>query len=156
MANTPSQALEIEVLKLFELVRKMRTELAQVRPGGEPRLLDTAADQLLTISNESTEASKKIRAACAKIKETGEFLSKEIKYTGARAIFKDVIDNSERIIDACRFHDSLAERIAGTVRTINAVEGTLNSLVVTLGDKNFQGLPTAIAEVGNDDAPKKD
>lgn len=152
MTKTPSQALESEVLKLFDLVRKMRGELAQVsHPFSETHILDTAADQLQTISIESTQASEIILKASATISETIERLMSEIKYGGARPVFQTVVEENEKIADACRFHDILATRIARIVHTINMVEGTLNSLVVTLGESGFQGVPTALAQIRHDD-----
>lgn len=151
MTNTPSRALEIEVLKLFELVRKMRSELAQVsHPFSEMHALDTAADQLQTISIESTQASETILKASATIKETTDRLISEIKYGGARPIFETIVEQNDKIADACRFHVILATRIARIVQTINAVEGTLNSLVVTLGETGFEAIPTTISHIHKD------
>ncbi len=149
---TPSQALEAEVLKLFELVRKMRAELAQVsHPHSDTHLLDTAADQLQTISLESADARQVILEASTKIKEATDKLTSEIKYGGARPIFEGIAEQNERIADACRFHDILSTRLARIVHTINAVEGTLNSLVVTLGESGFETIPTTISHIHRDE-----
>lgn len=152
MSKSPSQALEDEVLKLFELVRKMRAELAQVsHPHSGTHVLDTAADQLQTISIESAEASKEILEASAQIGEATDKLIEEIKYGGAKWIFDGIAEQNKRIAEACRFHDILSTRISRIVQTINAVEGTLNSLVVTLGESGFEAIPTTISHIQKDE-----
>ena len=44
-------------------------------------------------------------------------------------------------------HDIIGQRISKIVRTINAVEGTLNSLVVTLGDGGAMGVGSALTRI---------
>ena len=54
------KSLEKEVLQLFRLVRKMLTELANVRqPDSDGGFLDTAADQLNAIAEDSEKATRK-------------------------------------------------------------------------------------------------
>ena len=54
------KSLEKEVLQLFKLVQKMRTELANVRqPDSNGGFLDTAADQLNAIAEDSKKPQEK-------------------------------------------------------------------------------------------------
>ena len=139
------KALEGEILRLFHLVRKMRKELASVyESAGEGRGLDSLADQLDTIVQESGAAAETMRDASDKIKTITDQLSKQIKYAGARDIFALLDDERARIDEAVSVHDQIGARIANVVTTINTVEGTINSLVVILGDGNVKPLSSAL------------
>lgn len=143
--------LEDEVVKLFALIQKMREDLASVHAASGAPTLDTAADQLKAISEESTDATTKILAAIENISDVAATLSKEIKYQGARPHFATLTNESRHIIEACQAHDIIGQRISSVVRTINQVEGTLNSLVLTLGDHSIAGLASALKDIGEED-----
>lgn len=148
------KALEGEILRLFHLVRKMRKELASVyESAGEGRGLDSVADQLDAIVQESGIAAETVRGASDKIRTITDRLSKEIKYAGARDIFALIDDERARIEDAVTAQDRIGERIANVVRTINTVEGTINSLVVILGDGDVKPLSSAL-ETGDKERNK--
>ena len=60
-AFNSGKSLEKEVLQLLRLVQKMPTELANVRqPDSDGGFLDTAADQLNAIAEDSEKATRKI------------------------------------------------------------------------------------------------
>lgn len=146
------KALEKEVLQLFKLVQKMRAELASVRqPNSDGGFLDTAADQLNAIADDSENATKRILDGIETISAITEKLGSEIKYSGARPHFVALEDASQSISEACQAHDIIGQRIANIVQTINAVEGSLNSLVVTMGDDTVVGVSSTLDHIGNKD-----
>lgn len=146
------KALEKEVLQLFKLVQKMRTELASARqPDSDGGFLDTAADQLNAIADDSENATKKILDGIETVSAITEKLGSEIKYSGARSHFVALEDASRSILEACQAHDIIGQRIANIVQTINAVEGSLNSLVVTLGDDTVVGVSSTLDNIGKKD-----
>lgn len=143
-----TKALESAVLQLFKLVQRMREELSGVTGTTDVGGLDRAADQLSSIAEEQQKAAAEIVEATQKIADVTALLSKEIKYAGARQFFDTLKSQSDVITEATKRHEAMAEKIASIVQTINTVEGTINSLVVTLGDGNAQGLPSAIGTIG--------
>ena len=146
------KVLEKEVLQLFRLIQKMRTELASVRqPTGDGGFLDTAADQLNAIADESELATRKILDSVESVSSVTAQLSSEIKYGGARHHFSALENASRSILEACQAHDIIGQRIANIVQTINAVEGSLNSLVVTLGDDKVVGVSSTLDQIGKKD-----
>lgn len=146
------KSLEKEVLQLFKLVQKMRTELANIRqPDSDGGFLDTAADQLNAIAEDSEKATRKILDAAEIVSAITEKLGAEIKYSGARQHFVALEDASTTISNACHAHQVTGQRIANIVQTINAVEGSLNSLVVTLGDDTVVGVSSTLDHIGNKD-----
>lgn len=141
--------LESEILRLFQLIQKMRRDLSTVcHPVGGGLVLDSAADQLNAIATESENATNSILDASEKITKIAQQMANEIKYAGAQHYFLNMQAESQRIMEACQLHDIIGARISKIVRTINAVEGTLNSLVVTLGDGNdVTGVSSALAQI---------
>ena len=142
------KALEGEVLQLYQLVQKMRRELAGVTASGEDGIaLDRAADQLHAIATDSANAKDTILAESERITQVAEDLMSQIKFGGARHYFETLLDSSKAISDSCAVHDHIGQRISSIVRTINAVEGTISALVVTIGDGGVKGLTAAIDDV---------
>ncbi len=144
-----AKALEREILRLYDYIQKMRVELASVAHPGrtDGGLLDSAADQLNAIAAESGEATQRILDATNTVGTTTEKLLNEIKLGGARPLFEQIAAENQKIIDACGFHDVVSQRIASIVHTINLVEGTLNSLVVILGEDGFESIPSALEKI---------
>ncbi len=109
--------------------------------------LDRAADQLHSIATESESAKDTIRDASKKIDAVTDDLASQIRYAGARHYFDTLREQSQVIADSCAVHDVIGQRISSIVRTINAVEGTISALVVTIGDGGVRGLTSAIDDV---------
>lgn len=146
------KVLEREILQLFKLVQKMRTELASVRQSDtDGGFLDTAADQLNAIASDSENATHSILKSVEMITAISDKLGTEIKYSGARPHFAALEDASKSISKACQAHDIIGQRIASIVQTINAVEGSLNSLVVILGDDTVAGVSSTLDQIGKKD-----
>tara|TARA_R110000787_G_scaffold226512_3_gene334341 strand:- start:101227 stop:101778 length:552 start_codon:yes stop_codon:yes gene_type:complete len=146
------KALEGEVLLLFQLVQKMRQDLASVyQSAGEGLILDSAADQINAINAEAEEATDAILSATERIAAVSAKMGSEIKYGGARPYFDTLDTESRRIMEACQVHDIIGQRLSRVVRTINAVEGTINALVVTLGDDGFTGVSSALDQINRED-----
>ena len=123
---------------------------------GDKPVLDTAADQLLAIADESEKASAAVLNANEKVSEIAETMMREIKYSGAQHMFQKIVDASARINLACEVQDAACARISNVVRTINLVEGTLNSLVVKVGNGDMAGVETALSGINMMDDDKSE
>jgi len=146
------KALEGEVLLLFQLVQKMRQDLASVyQHEGEGLILDSAADQINAINAEAEEATEEILSASERIAAVSAKMGSEIKYGGARPYFDTLDKESRRIMEACQVHDIIGQRLSRVVRTINAVEGTINALVVTMGDGGVTGVSSVLNQISRKD-----
>lgn len=148
MDKANRDTLETQVLRLYELMQKMRGDLAVLTDSkGDKPVLDTVADQLVSVANDSDKATVAVSDASEKITEIAEGMIREIKYTGARHMFQDIVNATGRIDLACEVHDAARMRIMSVIETINQVEGTLNSLVVKLGNGNVAGVETALSGI---------
>lgn len=147
-----AKALEGEVLQLYKLVQRLREELAGVAgASAEGKVLDRAADQLNAIAAESEHATQSILDATEKVSQVSSLLRKEIKYAGARHIFDKLDQSARTILENCQVHDIIGQRISRIVRTLNAVEGTISALVVTVGEDSIKGLPSALIDLNPKD-----
>lgn len=148
MDKSNRDSLETHVVRLYDLMQKMREDLAVLTDASANQpTLDSAADQLMTIAEDSEKASADVRNANSTISEIATNMIQEIKYTGARHKFQEIVDASDRIADACDVQNDACGRIANVIETINLVEGTLNSLVVRVGDGSVTGVGTAISGI---------
>ena len=136
------KALEKEILGLFNNIQRIKLELASVKhPGVDQDMLGSVADQLNAIADETTDAANEIMEATEAIDVINQELTKQIKFGGARDYFDKIGVNVARIFQACSFHDITGQRLSKIVRTINAIEGALNSLVVIVGKDSISALP---------------
>lgn len=148
MDKSNRDTLETQVLRLYELMQKMREDLSVLTDSTDDKpALDTAADQLISVAAESEKASNAVLNANEKISGIAENLIQEIKYTGARHMFQEIVDACARIDLACEVQDAARARISNVVQTINLVEGTLNSLVVKVGNGSIAGVETALSGI---------
>lgn len=148
MSKQRAVSLETEVIKLFGLVQKLRSDLATVHvPNGETPVLESAADQIKAITEESEAATNTVMDATEEISNIATKLQREIKFAGASPIFQDILDNSQKVLEACQTHDIIEQRLSRVIRTINLVEGTLNSMVVTVGKGAVTDMETAISGI---------
>lgn len=148
MDKANKSSLETHVLRLYELMQKMRADLAVLTDSaGDKPVLDSVADQLVSVADDSERATGAVINANEKITDIAEQMIREIKYTGARHMFQDIVDASARIDLACEVQDATHARIMKVVETINQVEGTLNSLVVKVGNGGVAGVETALSGI---------
>jgi len=145
-------ALQREIIGLFENVQKFKQELASVsHPDAEHDLIGTAADQLNAIAEETSGAADEIMAAAEAIDKVNMELLEQIKYGGAKPMFVEIGDNVSKIFEACAFHDLTGQRLAKVVKMITAIEGALSTLVAIVGRDAIAALPTTDHGIHRDD-----
>lgn len=148
MDKANRDTLETQVLRLYELMQKMRADLAVLTDSDADKpVLDTAADQLMTIASDSERASENILDANDKIVAVAEGMMREIKYSGAQLKFQEVLGACVKIKIASNVQEAASMRISNVIQTINLVEGTLNSLVVKVGNGSVTGVETALSGI---------
>jgi chemotaxis protein CheZ len=141
-SDNQNTALEKEIVGLFNNIQRIKVELASVKhPDAEHDMLGSVADQLNAIAAETTDAATEIIEATEAIDAVNQELLKQIKFSGAQHYFENIGASVSRILQACTFHEITGQRLSKIVRTINAIEGTLNSLVVIVGKDSIAALP---------------
>ena len=150
VTDNQHEAIQKQILELFQNIQRFKMELASIKnPNADQDLIGTAADQLNAIASETTEAADEIMAATEAIDKVNTQLMSEIKFGGARPHFQEIANNVSRIFEACAFHDITGQRLSKVVKTINAIEGSLNSLVVIVGEDAIAALPAPASELAS-------
>lgn len=145
-------ALQKEILGLFENIQRFKQELASVKhPTASQDLIGTAGDQITAISDETTRATDDIMAAAEAIEKVNGQLRTEIKFAGARPLFKEIGDSVNHIFEACAFHDITGQRLTKVVSTINAIESALSAMVAIVGKDSIAALPSGSQEINRRD-----
>lgn len=127
-------ALRGEVVKLFEYIQRIRTELASIQPPGtEGSPFARISDQLAGIVETTEQATQNIMAAVEDAYNGVKVLAEDNANPGAK-FYYDLIDKDLNvIIENCAFQDITGQRIGKVVKTMNLLEGTINSLIVLVG-----------------------
>ena len=148
-------ALKGEVVKLFQAIQEIKSELAEIKhPGSDADHFETVADQLNEIVHETEKASNTIMQAAEGITDIANKLQTSIKYKGALFMFQDMFGHANTIFEACAFNDITGQRITKITKVVNLIEGTLNSLVAVVGKEGLAALPLAeTSPIKDDDVP---
>lgn len=134
-SQAQSEALNKEIVKLFRFVQAMRKEISSLKGDDEENdQFRSVADQLNEMMETVRKATEEIRDSADEIAKTSEFLSGLMKYQGAQDHLKQILSNADTILEASLFQKEMEQRISNVVQTMNQIEGTLNSLVVIVGD----------------------
>ena len=147
------EALEGEVLQLVSLIDKMKEEVAAIKhPSQDSGMLGSLSEQMEEIAKETGGAADTILAAAEEISEVAETMKAEIRYKGASPHFEKILNNTNNILEACSFHDITSQRITRMSRIINAVEETLGTVVLLIGEDALAALPVKEREVDKVDS----
>ncbi|OHC75707.1 MAG: hypothetical protein A3G18_03350 [Rhodospirillales bacterium RIFCSPLOWO2_12_FULL_58_28] len=140
--NNQYDILKKEVVHLFEHLQKIKKEVASIKhPNLNIDHFGTVADQLTAIAKATEDATETIMESTEGINDVILELREQIKYAGAAYYFDKMAGKISLIFEACSFQDITGQRIAKIVKEMNLIEGTLNSLVVILGEGGLAALP---------------
>ncbi|NQV98297.1 MAG: hypothetical protein HQ483_01260 [Rhodospirillales bacterium] len=127
-------AVKKEIIVLFNSFQRIKNELASIQhSSADNDLLGSVSDQLAAISDETSAATNEIMEATEGIQEVNDRLIKEIKFKGAKPNFDSINTNTNRILEACTFHDITGQRMTKIVDAITILETTLNSIATVIG-----------------------
>ena len=146
-------ALKNEVIRLFEAVQKIKSEIASIKhPKSEMDHFDTVADQLQAIVDNTESATNEIMESTEGILAGVRSAETASDNDTLQTALGEVVMSTNRIFEACSFQDITGQRISKIIKTMNLIEGTLNSLVVIVGEQALAALPTdVVKEVESND-----
>ncbi|MEG3619273.1 protein phosphatase CheZ [Magnetovibrio sp. PR-2] len=143
---TKGQYVELsrQIVQLYEYMERIKAEIAAVKhPNASVDHFNKAADQLDAIVQATEEATNTIMEATESTSELVEGLRKKVAQEDLGDDFDHIIENSNKVFEACTFQDITGQRISKIVKTMNLLEGTLSSLVVIIGKDSIAALPVA-------------
>ncbi|MEO5375930.1 MAG: protein phosphatase CheZ [Alphaproteobacteria bacterium] len=132
--NKQVDALRAEIGKLYDYLQKIKLEIASIKhPRSQIDQFGKVADQLATIVAATEDATNTIMEASETINAVVAELDEMVRYPEATAQHQRIIDAINRIFEACSFQDITGQRISKIIKTMNLIEGTVNSLIVIVG-----------------------
>ncbi len=133
------EALKKEVAGLFNSFQRVRDELASLNiPSTEDNLLGSVAEQMTAITEETSSATNSIMEATEAIQTVNERLLKEIKFGGARPNFEEIALHTNKIFEACSFHDITGQRLTKIATAISILEDSFGTLATVVGKSALQ------------------
>lgn len=134
--------LSRQIVQLYEYMERIKTEIATVKhPNAPVDHFNKAADQLDAIVQATEDATNTIMEATESTSSIVENLKGKILLDEVTTDLDQVIENSNKVFEACTFQDITGQRIGKIVKTMNLLEGTLSSLVVIIGKDSIAALP---------------
>ena len=134
--------LSRQIVQLYEYMERIKSEIAAVKhPNAPVDHFNKAADQLDAIVQATEDATNTIMEATEATSNIVESLKEKIHLGETDNDFDKIIENSNKVFEACTFQDITGQRISKIVKTMNLLEGTLSSLVVIIGKDSIAALP---------------
>ncbi|OEJ67763.1 protein phosphatase CheZ [Magnetovibrio blakemorei] len=140
--NAQYDELSRQIVQLYGYMERIKSEIAAVKhPNSKVDHFNKAADQLAAIVTATEEATNTIMAATEATSTIAEKLKDHIRIGEVTDDLDLIIDNANKVFEACTFQDITGQRIGKIVQTMNLLEGTLSSLVVIIGKDSIAALP---------------
>lgn len=136
--------LSRQIVQLYEYMERIKAEIATVKhPNAPVDHFNKAADQLDAIVQATEDATNTIMEATEESAALALSLRDRIRIDEVDDDLDKIIENSNKVFEACTFQDITGQRISKIVKTMNLLEGTLSSLVVIIGKDSIAALPVA-------------
>lgn len=128
--------LRKELVGLFNLIQRIRKELAAIRkPGveGEDDHFNQMSDQLDAIVETTEEATNTIMEQMEAIEDLVQQARQEQNSPKTQTILDQITDRSNVVFEACAFQDLTGQRVTKVVRTLKFIEERVNRLMQAWG-----------------------
>jgi len=148
--------LSEKIVELYQYMQRIKSEIAAVKhPNSPVDHFNRVADQLNAIVQATENATNTIMGETESMTVIAGELKDKIRIDEVTERLDRLVDHSNRIFEACTFQDITGQRISKIVKTMNLLEGTLNSLVVIIGEDGIAALPITKFDAADesDDVP---
>ena len=144
------EELSRQIVRLYDYMERIKDQLAAVKhPNAPVDQFNKVADQLNAIVRATEDATNSIMEATESTMSIAQAIKSLVPEDAAPRL-DEIVENSNRVFEACTFQDITGQRISKIVETMNLLEGTLNSLVVIVGKDSIAALPVKKQEGLND------
>ncbi len=128
--------LRKELIGLFNLIQRIRKELAAIRKPGveaDDDHFNQMSDQLDAIVETTEEATNTIMEQMEAIDDLVNKARQEKNSPATQKILDQINDRSNVVFEACAFQDLTGQRVTKVVRTIKFIEERVNRLMKAWG-----------------------
>lgn len=141
------EELSRQIVQLYDYMERIKEEIATVKhPGAPVDHFNKVADQLNAIVDATENATNTIMEATEESASLATDLRQRIQIDEVDEALDKIVENSNKVFEACTFQDITGQRISKIVKTMNLLEGTLSSLVVIIGKDSIAALPVKEGE----------
>ena len=131
----PMNHIRAELEGLADTIDKMHQDILATRPhdvGGKH--IPSATDELDAVIGATEDASATIMDSCEIIQSIAGTVSNEDAKSG-------IIDQTNKIFEACSFQDITGQRISKVVKTLRTIEDSVDGLLKLFGPVEASALP---------------
>ena len=146
--------LKTELRALAFCIEQTKAEIASLRSeDSEVDHLNSVASELDAVVSATEGATQHILGASERIEALAREMRPHVAESFAARILEDLIECTTTIFEACNFQDITGQRISKVVRTLQYVEGRINSMIEIWGTDAFRdALPKSSENAANDEA----
>lgn len=131
----PMHHIQQELQGLAQVIDQMHSEMLATRPHDVgDKHIPSATDELDAIIGATEQASASIMDACDNIQDIAGNM------TDANAQ-QAIVDQTNKIFEACSFQDITGQRITKVVKTLKAIEDSVDNLLSLFGPIDKGALP---------------
>jgi len=137
--------LKTELRALAFCIEQTKSEIAALRSDGDDvDHLNNVASELDAVVSSTEGATQQILGASERIEALAREMRPYVVETFAARILEDLTECTTTIFEACNFQDITGQRISKVVRTLQYIDGRINSMIEIWGSDAFRGsLPKA-------------
>jgi chemotaxis protein CheZ len=134
-------ALKTELRALAFCIEQTKAEIAALRSDdADVDHLNSVASELDAVVSSTEGATQQILGASERIEALAREMRPHISDSFAGRILEDLLECTTSIFEACNFQDITGQRITKVVRTLQYVDGRINSMIEIWGSDAFSGM----------------
>ena len=132
--------LKTELRALAFCIEQTKSEIAALRSDGDDvDHLNNVASELDAVVSSTEGATQQILGASERIETLAREMRLHVAESFASRILEDLIECTTTIFEACNFQDITGQRITKVVRTLQYIDGRINSMIEIWGTDAFRG-----------------
>lgn len=131
--------LKTELRALAFCIEQTKAEIASLRSDeSDVDHLNSVASELDAVVSATEGATQQILGASERIEALAREMRPHVADSFAARILEDLIESTTTIFEACNFQDITGQRITKVVRTLQYVDGRINSMIEIWGSDAFR------------------
>jgi chemotaxis protein CheZ len=134
-------SLKTEIRALAFCIEQTKSEIAALRSDdSDVDHLNSVASELDAVVSSTEGATQQILEASERIEALAREMRPHISDNFAGRILEDLLECTTSIFEACNFQDITGQRITKVVRTLQYVDGRINSMIDIWGSDTFAAM----------------
>ncbi|HEB79568.1 MAG TPA: hypothetical protein ENI79_03720 [Rhodospirillales bacterium] len=134
-----TEMLKKELFGLFQYIQRVREEIVAIeRDADDVHQFESMSDQLDAIVKATEEATETIMIAMEGNEEAVVELKKTITDPEQTALLVKIVENGQKVFEACAFQDITGQRVTKIAKSVTYVEKRVNALMDIWGKEELE------------------